>query len=89
MNDPEHITISSSFCLNDSKDIDGNGDADCWYLGFRVLLEEECCGDVDDTVHSRQEKCRTGRSFCDADDAVHSGQEKCRTERSFCKPKYI
>jgi hypothetical protein len=50
--------------MNDSKDIDGNDDADWWCLGFRVLLEEECCGDADDAVHSGQENHRTGRCFC-------------------------
>ena len=71
--------------MNDSKDVDGNDDyADCWCLGFRVLLEEECCGDAGDAVHSRQEKCRTGCSFCDAGDAVHSRKVKCRTGCSFC-----
>jgi len=56
--------------MDDSKHIYGNDDADCWCLGFRVLLEEECCGDADDTADSRQEKCRTERSFCDADVAA-------------------
>jgi hypothetical protein len=50
--------------MNDSKDVVGNDVADCWYLDFRVLLEEECYGDADDAAHSSREKCGTGYSFC-------------------------